>query len=95
MPFFYHIYGSGQDPYCIECVKMLDGSGYEYALTFLDKSNELKKLVSKKYDIQSFPVVIECDINGTESLLGGWKELKIALEYKDECKGCTENKKVR
>ena len=55
---------------------------------------DLKKLVSQKYDIQSFPVVVECDINGAEEVLGGWKELKIALEYKDECKGCKENKKV-
>ena len=95
MLFFYHIYGSGQDPYCIECIKMLDSSGYEYALTFLDKSNELKKLVSKKYEIQSFPVVVECDINGAEQVLGGYNELKIALEYKDECKGCKKNKPVR
>ena len=95
MLFFYHIYGSGQDPYCIECIKMLDSSGYEYALTFLDKSNELKKLVSKKSEIQSFPVVVECDINGAEQVLGGYNELKIALEYKDECKGCKKNKSVR
>ena len=92
MLFFYHIYGSGKDPYCIECVRMLDQSGYEYALTFLDKSPELAKLVSKKYEVSNFPVVVECDINGAESTLGGYKELKIALEYHDECKQCKKDK---
>tara|TARA_Y100001938_G_C7837557_1_gene304468 strand:+ start:290 stop:574 length:285 start_codon:yes stop_codon:yes gene_type:complete len=88
MLFFYHIYGSGKDPYCIECVRMLDTSGYEYALTFLDKSPELSKLVSKKYSVNKFPVVVECDINGNEESIGGYTELKAALEYKDECKTC-------
>jgi len=90
--FFYHIYGSGKDPYCIECVRMLDPSGYEYALTFLDKSPELSKLISKKYEVNKFPVVVECDINGKEVVIGGYRELKRALDYKDDCKECKKNK---
>ncbi len=91
MPFFYHVYGSGKDPYCIECVRMLEPSGYEYALTFLDKSPELSKLISRKYGVNKFPAVVECDVNGKEELIGGYNELRTALEYKDECRTCDKD----
>jgi hypothetical protein len=89
---FYHVYGSGKDPYCIESIKILDGSGYEYALTFLDKSPNLAKLTADRYDISKFPLIVECDTNGGETVLGSYSELKVALEYSDDCKECKKNK---
>ncbi|HHZ94742.1 MAG TPA: hypothetical protein EYN67_04085 [Flavobacteriales bacterium] len=87
---FYHVYGEGQDAYCIESVRMLDVSGYEYVLTFLDKSPNMARLVSKKYDVQTFPLIVECDINGSEQVLGSYADLKAALEYSDDCQDCKE-----
>ena len=89
---FYHVYGNGQDPYCIESVKMLESSGYEYVLTFLDKSPEMKKLTANRYNISKFPLIVECDINGKEEVLGSYTELKTALEYSDDCQECNKNR---
>jgi len=73
---FYHIYVTGECPYCVEAVKILNESGYEYALTFMDKSPELRTLMKKKYKWDTVPIIVECTISGEEKLIGGCSDLK-------------------
>jgi len=89
---FYHVYGTGHDPYALEAVKQLDKSGYEYALTFLDKSDEMRIFVGKKYRWPSLPLILKCDINGDEEVIGGFMDLKEHLGYEDDCESCKDKK---
>jgi len=73
---FYHIYVTGECSYCVEAVKILNESGYEYALTFMDKSPELRTLLKKKYKWDTIPIIVECSITGEETLVGGCSDLK-------------------
>ena len=73
---FYHVYGTGHDPYAIEAVKQLDRSGYEYALTFMDKSPEMQMLIG----------------NGDEEVIGGYNDLKEHLGLDDDCEGCNKQR---
>lgn len=90
---FYQVYGTGHDPRTIVSIKTLDKSGYEYALTFLDKSPEMQVFVGKKYRWPELPLVVKCDINGDEEVIGGLVELKEHLGMDDE--GCSECEKKR
>tara|TARA_B100000073_G_C23441053_1_gene455345 strand:- start:195 stop:509 length:315 start_codon:yes stop_codon:yes gene_type:complete len=94
---FYQVYGTGHDPLTIVSVKTLDQSGYEYALTFLDKSPEMQVFVGKKYRWPQLPLVVKCDINGDEEVIGGLVELKEHLGINDdeECKPCEAARKKR
>ena len=91
---FYQVYGTGHDPLTIVSVKTLDKSGYEYALTFMDKSPEMQVFVGKKYRWPALPLVVKCDINGDEEVIGGLPELKEHLGMEED-EGCTECEKKR
>ena len=91
---FYHVYGTGHDPYAIEAVKQLDRSGYEYALTFLDKSPEMQVFVGKKYRWPTLPLVVKCDMNGDEEVIGGFNDLREHLGLEDDdCRECSKKTK--
>ena len=89
---FYHVYGTGHDPYAIEAVKQLDRSGYEYALTFMDKSPEMQMLIGKRYRWPTLPLVVRCDVNGDEEVIGGYNDLKEHLGLEDDCEGCNKQR---
>ena len=92
---FYHVYGTGHDPLTIMSVKTLETSGYEYALTFMDKSPEMQVFVGKKYKWPALPLVVKCDINGDEEVIGSLVELKehLGMEEDEECTPCEERKR--
>ena len=92
---FYQVYGTGHDPLTIVSVKTLDKSGYEYALTFMDKSPEMQVFVGKKYRWPALPLVVKCDINGDEEVIGSLVELKehLGMEEDEECTPCEERKR--
>jgi hypothetical protein len=92
---FYQVYGTGHDPYTIVSVKNLEKSGYEYALTFMDKSPEMQVFIGKKYRWPSLPLVVKCDMNGDEEVIGGFNELKEHLGIEDDNEGCSDCEKKR
>tara|TARA_R100000030_G_scaffold93598_1_gene79872 strand:+ start:46 stop:333 length:288 start_codon:yes stop_codon:yes gene_type:complete len=85
----FHIYATGTCPFCIEAIKILENSGYEYVLTMLDKSPEFRNQLKKKWKWDTVPIILVRDINGQECLVGGCSDLKEYFEIKnnsDECK---------
>jgi hypothetical protein len=76
-------------------VKNLEKSGYEYALTFMDKSPEMQVFIGKKYRWPSLPLVVKCDMNGDEEVIGGFNELKEHLGIEDDNEGCSDCEKKR
>ena len=85
----FHIYATGTCQFCIEAIKILENSGYEYVLTMLDKSPEFRNQLKKKWKWDTVPIILVRDINGQECLVGGCSDLKEYFEIKnnsDECK---------
>ena len=86
----FHIYATGTCPFCIEAIKILENSGYEYVLTMLDKSPEFRNQLKKKWKWDTVPIILIRDINGQECLVGGCSDLKEYFEIKNNSAECKE-----
>jgi hypothetical protein len=61
----------------------------------MDKSPEMQVFIGKKYRWPALPLVVKCDINGDEEVIGGLPELKehLGIEEDEECSECDKKKR--
>ena len=84
----FHIYATSTCPFCIEAIKVLDDSGYEYVLTMLDKSAEYRNQLKKRWKWDTVPIIVIRDVNGQECLVGGCSDLKEYFEVMNDSEEC-------
>jgi len=41
----------------------------------------------------TLPLVVRCDVNGDEEVIGGYNDLKEHLGLDDDCEGCSKQKR--
>ncbi len=73
---YYHVYAKARCPWCAKAINLLHEMGYEFVLTLVDSSEEFYHVVKKKYEWQTVPMVVEVDINGEETFIGGYSDME-------------------
>jgi glutaredoxin len=73
---YYLLYVTGHCPWCVKAINLLNESGLEYAVILLDQALEYRRHLKKRYSWDTVPIVIEVDINGEETLIGGYTDLE-------------------
>ena len=73
---YYLLYVTGHCPWCVKAINLLNESGLEYAVTLLDQALDYRKHLKNKYKWDTVPIVVEVDINGKETLIGGYTDLE-------------------
>ena len=84
----FHIYATGTCPFCVEAIKILDESGYEYVLTMIDKCPEYRNQLKNNWKWDTVPIILVRDVNGEECLIGGCSDLKEYFDIIDDVEEC-------
>lgn len=75
---WFWVHAKSDCEYCVDTVKLLDKLGFQYVLTFYDRSPYILEQTKKLWNHPTTPIIVEFKQTNETSLVGGYSDL---VEY--------------
>jgi hypothetical protein len=75
---YYWVHALSDCEFCIDAVKLLNQTGFQYILSLYDRSLPALQATKKIWSHDSTPIIVEYRVSGESELIGGYTDL---VEY--------------
>lgn len=72
---WYWVHAVSDCEYCVEAVKLLNQTGFQYVLSLYDRNPAVLESVKTLWNHNTTPIIVEYSVAGTTSLIGGCDDL--------------------